>query len=91
MTVKDRIAERLERGLAAAQVEVVDESHKHAGHAGARLEGETHFRLRIVSADFAGKRSVERHRMVYDLLRPEIAAGVHALAMTTLTPDEARA
>ncbi len=86
----DRISRRLEGGLSAAQVEVVDESHRHAGHAGARPGGETHFRLKIVSADFSGKRSVERHRMVYDLLSAEIADGVHALAMTTLTPEESR-
>jgi BolA protein len=86
----DRIAGRLEGGLSAAEVEVIDESHKHAGHAGARPGGETHFRVKIVSADFSGKRRVERHRMVYDLLSAEIADGVHALAMTTLTPEESR-
>jgi BolA family transcriptional regulator, general stress-responsive regulator len=88
MTAKDRIAERLTKGLAPESIEVIDESHRHAGHAGARPGGETHFRIKIVSASFAGKRSVERHRMIYDLLQPEIAAGVHALAMTTLTPEE---
>jgi BolA protein len=88
MNVKERIAERLTAGLAPESVEVIDESHKHAGHIGARPGGETHFRVRIVSASFAGKRSVARHRMVYDLLGEEIAAGVHALAMTTLTPEE---
>jgi BolA protein len=90
MTMTDRIARRLEDGLLAAQVEVIDESHKHAGHVGARPGGETHFRLKIVSAHFSGKRSVERHRMVYELLSAEIAEGVHALAMTTLTPEENR-
>ncbi len=69
---------------------MIDESHRHAGHAGARPGGETHFRLAIVSAQFEGKRKVERHRMVYDLLAPEIEAGLHAIAMTTLTPEESR-
>ena len=87
MAVKDRIAERL-AALAPLSLEVIDELHRHAGHAGARPGGETHFRLRIVSARFEGKRRVERHRMVYELLEPEIAAGLHALAMTTLTPEE---
>lgn len=88
MTVKDSIARRLTEGLAPTSLEVEDESHRHAGHAGAREGGQTHFRIRIVSDRFVGKRSVERHRMVYDLLGAEIAAGVHALAMTTMTPDE---
>ena len=88
MSVKDSIAQRLAEGLSPASLEVTDESHKHAGHAGARPGGETHFRVKIVSAGFEGKRRVERHRMVYDLLAAEIANGVHALAMTTLTPEE---
>jgi BolA protein len=88
MSVKDSIAQRLAEGLSPASLEVTDESHKHAGHAGARPSGETHFRVKIVSAGFEGKRQVERHRMVYDLLAAEIANGVHALAMTTLTPEE---
>jgi len=88
MSVKDSIAQRLAEGLSPASLEVADESHKHAGHAGARPGGETHFRVKVVSAGFEGKRQVERHRMVYDLLAAEIANGVHALAMTTLTPEE---
>lgn len=88
MSVKDSIAQRLAEGLSPASLEVTDESHKHAGHAGARPGGETHFRVKIVSAGFEGKRRVERHRMVYDLLAAEIANGVHALAVTTLTPEE---
>jgi len=88
MSVKDSIAQRLAEGLSPASLEVTDESHKHAGHAGARPGGETHFRVKVVSAGFEGKRQVERHRMVYDLLAAEIANGVHALAMTTLTPEE---
>ena len=88
MSVKDSIAQRLAEGLSPASLEVTEDSHKHAGHAGARPGGETHFRVKIVSAGFEGKRRVERHRMVYDLLAAEIANGVHALAMTTLTPEE---
>lgn len=88
MTVKDSITERLVEGLAPESLDVTDESSRHAGHSGARPGGETHFRLNIVSAHFVGKRKVERHRMVYDLLAPEIEAGLHAIAMTTLTPEE---
>jgi BolA protein len=88
MSVKDSIAQRLTEGLSPSSLEVTDESHKHAGHAGARPGGETHFRIKIVSAGFEGKRQVERHRMIYKLLEREMARGVHALAMTTLTPEE---
>jgi BolA protein len=89
MNVKERIEHRLGEALQPLKLEVVDESDKHAGHSGAREGGETHFRVRVVSESFAGKRSVQRHRMVYDALRDEIAGGVHALALTTLTPEEA--
>ena len=58
------------------------------GHVGARPEGETHFRVKIVSESFTGKSRVERQRMVYQTLADELAGGVHALAMTTLTPAE---
>ena len=64
-------------------------SDRHAGHAGHRPGGETHYRIKIVSASFVGKTRVQRHRAVYDLLDTEIADGVHALALKTLAPDEA--
>jgi len=87
-----RTAESIERKLRAAfdpaQLEIIDESSRHAGHAGARPEGETHFRIRIVSASFEGQSRVARQRMVYQTLSAELAGGVHALAMTTLTPAE---
>ncbi|MGO9743405.1 MAG: BolA family protein [Roseiarcus sp.] len=94
MNMKDRIAERLTGGLAPSVLEIVDESDRHAGHAGHRHDGpkaggETHYRIRIVSERFAGMNRVARHRAVYDLLGAEIADGVHALALQTLTPDEA--
>jgi BolA protein len=89
MNVRERIVHSLSEALQPLKLEVIDESDRHAGHAGAREGGETHFRVRIVSQSFVGKRSVQRHRMVYDALKSEIAGGVHALALTTLTPDEA--
>jgi BolA protein len=89
MTTKERIAAKLTEALRPQALEIVDESSRHAGHAGARADGETHFRLYIVSDGFAGKGRLERHRMVNALLAEELAAGVHALAMTTLAPDEA--
>ncbi len=88
MNVKERIELSLAEALQPVKLEVFDESDHHAGHSGAREGGETHYRVRIVSQSFVGKRSVQRHRMVYDVLKAELAGGVHALALTTLTPEE---
>jgi BolA protein len=89
MTMKERIEARLFEGLAPSALEIIDESHLHAGHGGAREGGETHYRIHIVAAGFAGKGKVARHRMVYALLAAEFADGVHALALQTLAPGEA--
>jgi BolA protein len=67
---------------------IIDESHLHAGHAGARPGGESHFRVEIVSAAFEGKSRLERQRMVYAALADELRHDIHALALRTLTPDE---
>ena len=91
MQVRERIQRSLAEALQPVKLDVIDESDLHAGHSGAREGGETHFRVRVVSQSFVGKRSVQRHRMVYDALKSEIASGVHALALTTLTPDEVEA
>jgi BolA protein len=87
-SVKQQITEKLTEAFAPVRLDVTDESHLHAGHAGHREGGETHFRVYIVSASFAGKSRVDRHRLVNAALAPAFAAGVHALALTTLTPDE---
>ena len=76
--------------LDADHVEVIDDSHLHAGHAGAR-DGGGHFRALIVSARFAGMNRVERQRVVFAALAEEMGADIHALSMRTLTPDEWRA
>ena len=89
MTVANRIREKLTHGLAPTLLTVVDDSHRHAGHAGSRPEGETHFRIEVVAAAFAGQTRLQRHRMVNALLAEELAGPVHALALTTLTPAEA--
>ncbi len=68
-------------------VEIIDDSAKHAGHAGARGGG-GHFRLRIVSPRFAGCRTMERHRLVYDALGPLMKREIHALSIAATTPDE---
>ena len=88
-SVAMRLREKLQRHFNPVELIVIDESAQHAGHAGARQGGESHFRVRIVSVDFAGASRVERQRRVYSVVKDEISAGLHALALTTLTPDEA--
>lgn len=89
MTIRAAIESKLSRGLAPERLEVVDESHRHVGHAGHRPGGETHFRIEIVAAAFAGKSRIARHRMVNALLAEELAGPVHALSLATLSPEEA--
>ncbi len=88
MSVADTIRRKLTERLAPARLDIVDESHRHAGHAGARPGGETHFAVTVVSAAFAGQSRVARQRLVYQTLAEELAARVHALSLTTLTPEE---
>jgi BolA protein len=91
MSTRDRITEKLAAAFAPAQLDVVDESHQHAGHAGSRPGGETHYRLYIVSEAFRGKSRIERHRMINEILSSELADGVHALAIHASAPGEGRA
>jgi BolA protein len=72
--------------LAPIRFELADDSHLHAGHAGAREGG--HYRLTLVSAAFAGKNTVARHRLVFDLVGDLKRAGIHALGIKTYAPDE---
>ena len=88
MTVRSAIEHKLTAGLAPVRLEVVDESHRHAGHAGHNPDGESHFSIEVVSHAFAGKSRVERHRLVNALLAEELAGRVHAMALHTLTPEE---
>ena len=90
-SVADAIRQRLTAALAPSELHLVDESARHAGHAGARPQGERHFRVSIVSAAFAGKSRVERQRMVFAALGDLMQTDIHALSITALTPDEARA
>jgi BolA protein len=88
MGTSDAIHSKLTASLAPARLTVVDESHQHVGHAGHRPGGESHFRVEIVSAAFEGKSRVDRQRMVYAVLADEFSAGLHALALKTVTPGE---
>ena len=85
-----RLRAKLEAALSPLALDIDDESAKHAGHAGAREGGETHYRIRIVSESFAGLSRVQRQRKVYAAVAEELAERVHALSLVTLTPDEAR-
>ena len=81
------IRSRLEAALKPDEIEIVDDSHEHAGHAGAR-DGRGHFSVRIVSRQFAGKKTLERHRLVYAALGTLMQTDIHALAVSALTPEE---
>jgi len=89
MSVAKTIQRKITDRLSPAKLEVKDESHLHAGHAGAREGGESHFRLLVVCEQFEGLSRVARQRLINDILREELAGPIHALAMKTLTPDEA--
>lgn len=81
---------RLQERLEAIRLEVIDESHQHAGHVGANASGVgTHFRVRIASPFFTGKSRVACHRLVYDAVQDFIDQGLHALAIETETPPPA--
>ena len=88
-TRAERIVSELQRALHTEQVELIDDSHLHAGHAGAR-DGRGHFRVRVISLDFAGLRTLQRHQLVYRSLGDLMQTDIHALSITALTPDEAR-
>lgn len=89
MRVAHQIREKLAAALKPERLEITDESHRHAGHAGARPGGETHFRVEVVSAAFQGKSRLERQRLVYALLKDEMAQQIHALSLVTRAPGEA--
>ena len=88
MSVADIIRAKLTERFAPTRLVVIDESHRHAGHAGARPGGETHFNVTIAATAFAGLNRVARQRLVYETLAEELAAGVHALSLTTVTPED---
>ena len=88
MTMAERIERKLTDRFSPSRLAVADDSHKHAGHSGARPGGETHFRVEIVSDRFAGLNRVARQRLVYEALQEELADRVHALQLKTLAPDE---
>ena len=88
MATQDVITEKLRKAFTPVSLRVEDESHQHAGHAGHRPGGETHFRLYIVAEAFRGKSRLDRHRMINAALAAELKGGVHALAIHAAAPGE---
>ncbi|MBB4144605.1 BolA family protein [Rhizobium rhizoryzae] len=90
MSVRARIEAVLTQNLAPQRLEVIDESHHHAGHQpDITGTGETHMRVRVISDRFTGMTRLARHRLVNELLKPELDAGLHALAVEPAAPGEA--
>lgn len=87
MNRADEIAERLRRVFAPERIEIRDESHRHAGHAGAR-DGGGHFEVLIVSPRFRGLTVLQRHRLVYEAVGDMMRREIHALGIRALSPDE---
>src|SRR5437870_12991967 len=88
MRVRNSIVEKLSTAFAPLRLDVVDDSHRHEGHAGHRPGGESHFSISIVAEAFSGKSRIERHRMINEILREEFEGGVHELAIEALAPGE---
>ncbi len=90
MGMEETIREKLTEALSPLNLDVVNDSHRHAGHAGSPGTGESHFRVTIMSDRFAGLSRVERHRLVNEALATELSGPVHALAIKALAPGESR-
>jgi BolA protein len=83
----ERLRERLEAGLQPTHLAIEDQSHRHAGHAGA-ADGRGHFAVEVVSARFAGMATMARHRLVYEAVGDMMTTDVHALSIRARAPDE---
>jgi BolA family transcriptional regulator, general stress-responsive regulator len=89
MSVEARIREKLVQALQPTRLDIINESHLHAGHRDAPGTGESHFRVLVVSPAFTGRSRLERHRLVNEALAAELKAPVHALAIKAYAPGEA--
>ncbi len=89
MSVEQNIREKLTTAFTPDALQVINDSHHHAGHAGSPGTGESHFTVHVVSPAFAGKSRLERHRMVNTVLAEELSGKIHALAVTALSPQDA--
>ena len=86
--VEDAMRRKLMEALTPLALEIENESHRHAGHAGSPGTGESHFRLRVVSSAFDGMNRVDRQRLVYSILADELKGPVHALAVRAVSPTD---
>ena len=84
MSVSTTIKKKLVEAFEPTRIDVIDESHLHAGHVGARPEGETHFRIVISSDLLSGKTRIEKQRKIYKVLADELSGPVHALSIETI-------
>ena len=87
MTTEDKITQILRESLEPVHLEIRDESNQHAGHQEARTSGGGHFQLTIVSSKFQSLKLIDRHRLVYQALKP-VQGDIHALTMKAMTPEE---
>lgn len=85
----DLITQRLQDALHAAQIHIVDESHLHVGHAGAKESGGGHFAVQVITDSFAHKSTLERHKMIYVALGDAMGKEIHAISISAKTPTEA--
>jgi BolA protein len=90
MRTEELIAQKLTEAFAPQSIKVLDESHRHEGHAGHRPGGQTHFRVYIVAELFKGMSRLQRHRLINQTLSGELKAGIHALAIHAAAPGEDR-
>lgn len=88
MSVEASIREKLVQALQPTRLDVVNESHLHAGHRNSPGTGESHFRVLVVSPAFVGRSRVDRHRMINETLAAELKGKVHALAIKAYAPGE---
>jgi BolA protein len=88
MSVAATIRQRLEQALRPSRLDIVDESRLHAGHSEQARAGESHFRVLVISPEFAGKSRLARHRLINELLADQLATKVHALAIHAYAPGE---
>lgn len=86
--IRTELEKLLTAHFSPTHLDIQDDSYRHAGHGGSRPEGETHFRVTIVSANFAGQNRVVRQRAVNAVLKPLLDMHIHALQLFTHTPDE---
>lgn len=86
--IYNRLVKKIETDLKPISYKVIDDSHKHAGHAGHDGLGESHFRIKIVSSVFEGLSRVDRQRRIYDLFKEEIEERIHAISLRLMTPEE---